>query len=119
MVNAISLRGFVVQVGAVCLVAGSLWPTLVQAAEVNVSVAIKDHHFVPAEIKGPAGQKFKLTVHNQDAKAEEFESKALAREKLVPAGAKVVIPLGPLKPGRYAFVGEYHEATAQGVLVVE
>ena len=37
----------------------------------------------------------------------------------VPPGAKIVIFIGPLKPGRYDFWGEYNEATAKGVVVAE
>jgi plastocyanin len=80
---------------------------------------IKNHRFEPAELKLPAGKRVKLTVHNQDASAEEFESHPLNREKIVPAGGKVVIFIGPLKPGKYEFFGEYNEATAKGVVVAE
>ena len=89
------------------------------AAEPEVLLVIKNHRFEPAEIKFPAGQRVRLIVHNQDATPEEFESHDLNREKLVPAGSKVTIYLGPLKPGRYLFRGEYHEATAQGSVIVE
>jgi hypothetical protein len=41
------------------------------------------------------------------------------REKVVPGGAKATIYIGPLKPGRYDFYGEYNEATAKGVVVAE
>jgi plastocyanin len=88
-------------------------------AEPEALLVIKNNRFQPAELKVPAGQRVKLTVHNQDATAEEFESHSLNREKIVPPGAKVVVYVGPLKPGRYDFFGEYHEATAQGVLVAE
>ena len=67
----------------------------------------------------PAGKRVKLTVHNQDATPEEFESHSLNREKLIPGGAKATIYIGPLKPGRYDFVGEFNEATAKGVVVAE
>lgn len=83
------------------------------------ALAIKHHKFEPAELKVPAGQRIKLVVHNQDSTAEEFESHSLNREKVIPAGAKATIFVGPLKPGRYKFFGEYHEKTAQGVLVAE
>ena len=73
----------------------------------------------PAEFKLPAGQRVKLLVHNQDGTPEEFESHSLNREKVVPGGAKVAIYVGPLKPGRYTFFGEYNPATAQGVIVVD
>lgn len=93
--------------------------TLASAADAEVTLTLKGHRFEPAELKVPANQRIKLTVHNQDSTPEEFESKALNREKVVPAGAKTVIFIGPLKPGRYDFGGEYHEATAKGVVVVE
>jgi plastocyanin len=89
------------------------------AAETEVTLVIKNHRFEPTEIKVPAGQRVKLTVHNQDATPEEFESHSLNREKVIPPGAKAVIFIGPLKKGKYEFVGEYNEATAKGVVVAE
>ena len=52
-------------------------------------------------------------------RAEEFESHSLSREKVIPGGAKATIFIGPLKPGRYEFVGEFHEATAKGAVVAK
>lgn len=89
------------------------------AAEPEVLLVIRNHRFEPTELPVPAGQRIKLVVHNQDDKAEEFDSHALGREKVVPAGAKVTIFIGPLKPGRYPFVGEYHEGTAIGVVIAQ
>ena len=91
----------------------------VQAAEPEVVLVIKNHRFEPAELKVSAGQRIKLVVHNQDSTPEEFESHSLNREKIVPAGAKVTIYIGPLKSGRYEFVGEYNQATAKGTVVAE
>ncbi|MBE7940690.1 MULTISPECIES: cupredoxin domain-containing protein [Ramlibacter] len=91
----------------------------VSAAEPEALLVIKDHRFQPAELKVPANQRIKLVVHNQDSTPEEFESHTLNREKVVPGGAKATIYVGPLKPGRYEFYGEYNEKTAQGVLVAE
>ena len=54
------------------------------AADVEVLLVIKDHRFEPAELKVPAGQRVKLIVHNQDKTPEEFESKSLNREKVIP-----------------------------------
>jgi Cupredoxin-like domain len=95
---------------------------LLGAAHAEVPEAllvIKNHRFEPVELKVQAGQRVKLMVHNQDATPEEFESHGLNREKMVPAGAKVAIYIGPLKPGRYEFHGEYNEATAKGVVIAE
>jgi plastocyanin len=92
---------------------------IARGADVEVQLVIKGHRFEPAELKVPAGQRVKLSVHNQDSTAEEFESHPLGREKLIPAGSKATIFIGPLKPGTYKFFGEYHQATAQGVVIAE
>ena len=91
------------------------------AAADEFTLTIKDHAFAPKEITLPAGKKVKLLVVNQDATPAEFESKPLGREKVIPGKSTGIINLGPLKPGRYPFVEEYHEndAAAQGVIVVE
>ena len=90
-----------------------------QAADAEVELTIRGHQFTPAEIRVPAGQRVKLLVHNQDAAPEEFESYSLNREKIVPAGAKVAIFIGPLKAGRYEFFGDFNPATARGVVVAQ
>jgi hypothetical protein len=90
-----------------------------QAAEPTLELIIKNHRFEPSELKAPANQRIKLIVHNQDKTAEEFESHSLKREKVIPGGAKASIYIGPLKPGRYEFFGEFNEATARGVVIVD
>lgn len=96
-----------------------LLPLPAFAAEPGPVLVIKDHRFVPAEIRIPAGTKVKLTIDNQDATPEEFESYELNREKIIPGRSKGVVFIGPLKPGRYPFFGEFHQKTAQGVVIVE
>jgi hypothetical protein len=98
--------------------AGLVTP-LAQAADNEMALTIKNHQFSPAEIKVPANQRIKLSIHNQDSTPEEFESHSLNREKLIPAGATAVIYIGPLKSGRYDFFGEFNTTTAKGVVVVE
>jgi len=80
---------------------------------------IKDHYFVPSEIRVPAGQKIKLIVENQDATPEEFESHELNREKIIAPKSKVSIYIGPLKAGKYPFFGEFNQATARGLVIAE
>jgi len=94
-------------------------PALVWAANTDYTLVIRDHRFEPTELRVPAGKKIRLVVHNQDATPEEFESHALNREKVIPGNSKATIYVGPLKPGRYPFFGEFHEATARGTLVAE
>lgn len=101
------------------LIAASLLPAIAFAADAEFTLTIKDHQFTPAELKVPAGQRVKLIVHNQDSTAEEFESHSLNREKVIAPNAKATIFIGPLKPGRYPFVGEFNEKTAKGVVIAE
>ncbi len=91
------------------------------AADDNVTraVVIKGHVFAPAEIRVPAGKRIVLTVENQDATAEEFESSPLHIEKVIAGGGKGIVRFGPLSAGSYAFIGEFHEDTAQGKIVAE
>jgi plastocyanin len=89
------------------------------AADPEFTVVIRNHKFEPAEVRVPANTKVRLIVDNQDASAEEFESKELKREKVIAAKSKGTVLIGPLKPGRYPFVGEFHESTAKGVVIAE
>jgi hypothetical protein len=82
-------------------------------------VIFKNHRFEPSRIEVPANTKFKLQVKNTDDTADEFESSSLNREKLVPPGQTITLFLGPLDPGEYKFFGDFHQDTAQGVLVVK
>ena len=90
-----------------------------QAQDAEARLVIKEHKFEPAELKVPANKKVKLVIENQDATAEEFESYELNREKVVPPKGQVTVFVGPLKPGRYPFFGDFHKETAKGVLIAE
>jgi hypothetical protein len=87
--------------------------------EPSFTLVIKNHEFTPAELTIPAGVKVKLLIHNQDSTPEEFESYELGREKIIPAGQQVVVFVGPVKPGRYPFFGEFHADIAKGVLIAK
>jgi plastocyanin len=90
-----------------------------RAADEPITITIKDHRFQPAEVKVPANTRIILNVVNDDATPEEFESKPMKVEKVIAGKSKALIRIGPLQPGRYPFVGEYHEATAKGVVIAE
>jgi len=87
------------------------------AADPEFTLVIKEHRFEPAELVVPAGQKIRLVVENKDPTPEEFESYTLNREKIIAGNGRVVLYVGPLKPGRYEFFGEFNMATARGWLV--
>lgn len=82
-------------------------------------LTIKDHRFNPTEIKVPANKRVQITIVNEDPTPEEFESHEMKVEKVIPGKSKAVVRVGPLKPGRYPFFGEFHEATAKGTLIAE
>jgi plastocyanin len=99
-----------------CLV---LTVAVAAADDVEIPVTIEKNRFQPDVIKVKAGTPFVLVVTNKDATPEEFESKELRIEKVIPGGKTLKIRVRALKAGSYPFVGEYHEATAKGRIVAE
>ena len=85
----------------------------------SVTITIRDHRFEPAELRVPAGKRILLTIINADPLSEEFNSKALKVEKVVAGKSQGIVHISPLNPGRYDFIGEYHEETAKGQVVAE
>ena len=81
------------------------------------TLTLRNHRFVPAQLVVPANTKVKLLIVNEDKTPEEFESHELNREKIVTGKGKITVFVGPLKPGKYPFFGEFHMDTAQGVLI--
>jgi high-affinity iron transporter len=86
-------------------------------ADEPIQLEFRQHRFVPDRIEVPAHVKFRLLVKNNDDSAEEFESTALNREKLVPPGQTVTV--FPLEPGEYKFFGDFHQDTARGVMTAK
>jgi len=103
----------------VLVLAVALSSTLCLAADPEFTLTIRDHRFFPMELPVPAGKKIRLIIDNQDATAEEFESHALNREKVIPGKSKLPVFIGPLAPGRYPFYGDFNAKTANGVIVAE
>jgi hypothetical protein len=89
------------------------------AQEPTYTLVIKAHKFQPAEIEIPAGKKIALIVKNEDPTPEEFESTELRREKVIPGGQQVTVYIGPVKPGRYEFFGDFNPKTARGHIVAK
>ena len=88
-------------------------------ADDAISLKLKDHKFTPAVIHVKANAPSVISLTNGDPSAEEFDSKALKIEKVVAGASSANIHLRPLSPGRYPFMGEFHSATAQGVVIAE
>jgi hypothetical protein len=93
-------------------------PSVVYADEpVMLSLTIKDHQFVPAEVHAPAEKPIAFVVKNLGSIASEFESSALHVEKVIAPGGEAIVHVRPLAPGRYDFFDDFHRQT-QGFLVV-
>jgi heme/copper-type cytochrome/quinol oxidase subunit 2 len=84
-----------------------------------IAVTLKDHKFTPSQIVVPANQPAVIHLTNQDSTAEEFDSTALKVEKVVAGNSVGDVHIRPLDPGKYPFMGEYHSATAQGVVIAK
>ena len=112
-------RQFSILAAGLALALSAPMPATVAQDAAKVNVTLKDHKFSPAEPTAPAGQPIVLEVSNQDGAPAEFESKVFRVEKVIVGGGTVTINLRPLKPGRYRFFDDYHEATTEGFLVVQ
>ena len=83
------------------------------------TLVLKNHRYQPDVLHIQANTRIKLVVINQDPSPEEFESNDFPAEKIVMPNSQMSLFIGPFKPGRYNFFGDFHQPTAQGTLVVE
>jgi plastocyanin len=108
MIFRSALLGWVLALAA----AGAAW-----AAD-PVQIVLKDNKFSPSEVRIPAGERVRIELQNQGSTVAEFESADMKFEKVVVAGGKITVSVGPLKPGTYKFFDEYHpEATGTATAV--
>ena len=108
------MRGF-----ALAIVLAALGMPSAGALAQEFNLVIRNHKFEPQEIRVPAGNRVSIYVTNEDPTPEEFESTALKVEKVIPAKSKGLVRIGPLAPGRYEFIGDFHADTAKGVVIAE
>ncbi len=88
-------------------------------ADDPISVTLQNHKFTPSEIHVKANTPSVIALTNKDSTAEEFNSTSLKVEKVVAGNSSGNVRIRALAPGRYPFMGEYHSATAQGVVVAK
>jgi hypothetical protein len=98
-----------------------IFPLSVSFAEGEniIQTSIKNKKFVPDEIHIIANQSVTLRIINEDAIPVEFESMDLNKEKLVPPGKTIDIPLKGLKPGIYEFFSDFGPKDLRGKIIVE
>ncbi len=106
------------------LAVAALAPAAATAADGDLGpndykLVIENHRWQPEKIVIPADTKVRFLIENRDDTPEEFDSHDLNREKVLMGKSKGQVYIGPLKRGTYKFQGEYHAATAQGVVIVK
>ncbi|CAP54592.1 putative exported protein [Gluconacetobacter diazotrophicus PA1 5] len=89
------------------------------AAQDPYRLVLKDHHFTPDHLDVPAGQRFLITLSNQDDTVDEFESYDMKFEKIVVQGGTITVHAGPLHPGTYKFFDDYHPDSAVGTVTAQ
>lgn len=97
----------------VCTISAASWPA---CAADFATLRLKDHQFTPRNITVPAGERLRIAVENADDTPAEFESSDLRVEKIVTAGGRITVYIGPLKPGTYKFFDDYHPDIATGTV---
>lgn len=95
-------------------------PTMALATDVpTYTLTIQNHRYEPTTLRVPADTKIRIKVINKDSTPEEFESTDFNREKIVMPNSSITVFVGPLKAGTYKFFGDFHQDTAQGILIAE
>jgi hypothetical protein len=92
-------------------------PLLSLAQDRPYTIVIKEHQFIPHQLKVEAGKKLQITVDNQDPTPEEFESFDLDREQVVEGHKKIIVYIGPLKPGTYGYWADFHKDSTGTIIV--
>ena len=88
-------------------------------ADAPIPVTLQNHRFSPNVIHVKANQPFAIHLFNKDVTADEFDSSSLKVEKVVSGNSDGIVRIRPLAAGKYPFMGEYHSATAQGVVIAQ
>lgn len=92
----------------------------VQAAGLpSYELTIRDGHFSPPRLEVPAGQRFKIVLHNLGQGPTEFESTPLRVEKVLSPGVTSFVVIHPLRPGHYPFFDEFHLDLPEGAIVAQ
>ncbi|HEY6898482.1 MAG TPA: cupredoxin domain-containing protein [Rhodocyclaceae bacterium] len=100
--------------------ASAMTAGVANAAELpTFRLSIKAGRFQPETVEVPANTKFRLLIKNEGPGPEEFESTELIKEKVLAEGVESFLIFQPLKPGSYAFFGEFHPDTAKGHIVAK
>lgn len=84
----------------------------------TLKVTIRDHKLVPNQLTAPKGEAFQLEVTNEGPGTEEIESVSMHLEKVIPQGKTATLRVSPLKSGTYDLMGDFHQETCKGAVIV-
>lgn len=87
-------------------------------AEQVFRLTIVNQAFEPDTLIIPAGQRVKIMVINKDIIPAEFESSEAHREVVIPGKTELPVYVGPLEPGTYHFINDFHPQS-KGTLIVK
>src|SRR5882757_1221999 len=107
-----------IKTGLITLIASSALLVAANSYAEDYVITLKDNTFSPAVLTIPAKEAVKITVKNMNTTPAEFESSDLNREKVVAAGSKVTVSVGPLEAGSYEYVNDFHKE-AKGTILVK
>lgn len=106
-------------IGAVLALTAGLASPARADAPTTLTLTLREHRFTPDTLTVAAGERFRLRIVNEDGATEEFDSEALGVERFITPHGQATAELGPLQPGIYTFMGEFHPLTADGRIIVE
>lgn len=90
-----------------------------QAEDVSELIVLSDGTFTPTRLEIAAAASVKILLRNSGKQPAEFESRALRKELLIPAGSEMSITLRHPARGTYDFFDDFHPDAAKGVIVVK
>jgi len=112
--------GVAMAFGVAATLATGVLLTAAQADDLIINVTIKDHKITPEFIRVPAGQPFTIIVTNGDKAPEEFECNTPKKiEELLISLGSAKVNVGPLEAGHYECMGEFHQDTAEAMIIVK
>ena len=112
--------GVAMAFGVAATLATGVLLTAARADDLIINVTIKDHKITPEFIRVPAGQPFTIIVTNGDKAPEEFECNTPKKiEELMISLGSAKVNVGPLEAGHYECMGEFHQDTAEAMIIVK
>jgi plastocyanin len=88
-----------------------------QTAEKPIDIDLTDDSFQPAEVHAKFGFPFTLRFYNKTSRPAEVESSGMRFEKVIAAGAEVIVKVRPVEAGTYEFYNDF-KPTMKGHVVV-